>query len=273
MKFVKGIAVVLLLLVVLVGGVAYWGLKNINELVKYAIETVGPDITQTAVTVDSVDIQLLDGRGEIVGLRIANPKGFDSDYVLDMNKVVLQVKPESLLGGVILIQDITVDGVEITAEQKGLNSNNLQALLNNIQQAGSGTSKASTPAESPSGSTDAAAEEVRLAVEKFTFTNNGIQLIATDIADKSFDQALTIPAIKLSDLGDPKVGLTPSELGEAAIKPLIAQAKSAAEKAVKEYAQDEAEAYAKEKLEKELDGKLNEKQKDQLNSLKGLLGK
>ncbi len=65
---IAAVAVVVLLLIVAVVVGA-----SLGKIVKVGIETVAPKITQTSVTVDSVDLSLLSGSAGVNGLVVGNP--------------------------------------------------------------------------------------------------------------------------------------------------------------------------------------------------------
>ncbi len=56
MKAIKIIAGLLIVLVIAVSGVLFFGLSKINGIVEEVIETVGSKTLQTAVSVNAVDI-------------------------------------------------------------------------------------------------------------------------------------------------------------------------------------------------------------------------
>ena len=62
------------LVVILLVAVKFLG-SNLDAIVKKAITRVGPEMTGVSVDVDKVGISLADGRGEIGGLVIGNPRG------------------------------------------------------------------------------------------------------------------------------------------------------------------------------------------------------
>ena len=76
MKKVKKILLIagIGLLVLIVVAVIVVGLF-LGKIVKTGIETVGPKITQTTLTVDAVDVSLLTGSAKVKNLVIGNPAG------------------------------------------------------------------------------------------------------------------------------------------------------------------------------------------------------
>jgi len=225
--------------------------------VKTAVEEIGPKVLGTEVRLAEVKIDIAAGRGELRGLTVANPKGFSAANVFSLGETALEIDTSSITGDVIVINEVLISNAYLLAEQKGLNDTNLQALLDNIE-SGSENSAAKPAAAS---SSDSDAKEILLAVKKFTFTDSKMTLVSEQFGEQSLD----LPPIRLSNLGSKEKGLTPEQLANAVIKPLIAQAKKAAK--------NRLEDLAKEKLNEKLTEKLGKDGAENLNQLKSLFGK
>jgi uncharacterized protein involved in outer membrane biogenesis len=251
MKVFKLLLVLIVFVLVVAVGVLLYLVNNINGIVKDVVESEGPKVTQTDVTLGGVDIQLRKGRGELSDLVIANPPGFDSAEAFHADQLVLQIKPSSLVGDVIIIEEIVVKGVNVTAEQKGLTTN-LQTLLKSVQESAGGEQ------EPASGESD-----IRLMVEKLSFADSSLKLITEDYGSYPVD----LPGLELTNLGSPENGLTPAQLGEAILEPALRQAAKVAQERLKDEAQDKAEEKLKEKAREELGDDAEEK----VNKLRGLL--
>ena len=252
LKIVSGVVIALALIIIVVVVV---GLQNINKIVKVAVETVGTDIAQTEVGLSKVDIQVKEGRGELNGLTVANPKGFSNNNIFTLGKVVLAVDPKSLLGDVKVIDEITISSINILAEHKGVKDTNLQALFDNLKSSsnGPGDQSSSAPEESVGEQ-----KQVLLAVKKVVFADNSVSLSSEEFGDSQF----TIPSFELANLGSKEQGLTPNELALELLKPLV----SKAAKKVRSEIEDELKG----KLEEKALDKLDDDQKDKLNKLKSL---
>lgn len=249
-KIFGGIAV--LIIIVVVAAVAYV-FFNLNYLVKDAVETYGPQVTNTSVNLQSVDIKPLDGSGVLNSLVIGNPSGFDGDHLLKANNVKLQIDPRTVSNDVIVIKDITIDGVDLLAVQQGLTTN-LQEMLKNLQGASS---------KDESSSADES-KEVRLMVENLRFQNNTISLNTESYGSYT----VNLPEIVQSNLGTVSKGLTPKELGVAIVTPFIERAKDAAESRIKEIVKEKVTDKAKAKI----DAKVDEKKAEAKDKLKEKLG-
>ena len=149
-----------------------------------------------------------------------------------------------------MIKNITIDGASIIADLKSLSENNLQTILDQLK-TNSGSGSASQ------GSADAS-PEVRFVVEQFNFTNAKAQVISPQYGEKE----LSMPAIKLKNIGDKATGLTPEQLTQALIKPIIASAKAQVSGLFK--------AKAQAKLTEKLNEKLSAKDKAKIDQLKSL---
>lgn len=256
----KKIILSLLAIIILVlGGITYYALSNLDAIVKTAIEKVGSDVTGSTVSVAGVSITLKEGRGEISGLHLANPKGFDSAHLFHLDKVALDLG--NVFGDVIIIDEVLIDGANIIAEQKG-QTTNLQALLDNIEKNSSAPDETKT--ETKTAEEDNSSEPIRLMIKKFSFINNKASL-ETEQWDP---QVLKVPNIVMTNLGDEKVGLTPEQLSTEVINRLTKSIEKAAKEALKEKAKEEA----KKALTEQLDKNLSDKDKAKLDSLKNVFG-
>ncbi|WOO40590.1 AsmA family protein [Rubellicoccus peritrichatus] len=114
-----------------------------SSVVKSAINTYGPQMTGTDVTVDSVSIQPYIGRGEISDLKVANPKGYSSPEAFTLESVSISLSPSSLLTDTIVINEITISK-PVFAYERELLSSNISTLLDNIKTNTKKTDKAAS---------------------------------------------------------------------------------------------------------------------------------
>lgn len=75
----KKILITLVVVLIVVVGIAYYLLSNIDSIAKGIIEESGTNVLGTQVSVESVSIKLTEGRATILNLAVANPPGF-SDH-------------------------------------------------------------------------------------------------------------------------------------------------------------------------------------------------
>lgn len=256
MKVIKVLLGVLAAVVIIIGVVAVIGLSNLDKIVKTAVEEVGPKVMGTSVQLADVKISLTEGRGELYQLTVANPKGFSNADAISLGEIALEIDPASVTGDVIVINEILITKADLLAELKGLKDTNLQALLNNVKSQSGNTSNSSNA--------DSSSSDVRLAVKKFTFTDSSIQLLSDQFGEK----IIKLPAINLRDLGTAEKGLTPDELANAVMQPILKAAKEAVQDYVEKLAKDKAEEAVKKKLTE----KLGEDGGEKLDQLKSLFG-
>lgn len=263
MKALKIIGIILVLVIGLLAAGGYYLFSNLNSLVKEGVETVGPKVTSTDVNLSSVNISLKEARAEFKGFAVANPAGFKSDNAFSFDNITFDIDPKSLQTDVIVIDEMRISGVNITAEQKGLDSN-LQALIKQINKnvggGGSSTEENATAKEGP---------DVKLAIKSLVFNDNKLNLIT----EKYGDYVVEMPKIEASNLGSATNGLTPAQLGKAIAEPLLKQAKNTAEKRLKKLAEENIKDKAEEKLQEKLDASVSDETKQKLKDVKGLFGK
>ena len=70
-KIVWGIVILVVVVIAVVGGVLYFS----GDVVKAAVEKLGPEMTKAKVTLDKVDLSLTSGEGSLSGLFVGNPSG------------------------------------------------------------------------------------------------------------------------------------------------------------------------------------------------------
>jgi len=204
------IRIVIVLMVLVVAAVIAVSLF-LDKAIKKGVETVGPKVTQVAITLDDVKLSILSGSGEIKGLEVGNPEGYKSPQAIKLGSASLAVVPGSLLTDKIVVKHIRVAAPEITIEGTPKN-NNLTKILENVQQVtgGSSTSTNQTSEPAESGTTK------KLQVDEFTLTEAKVTYI---VAGQSFQ--LTVPDIKLTDLGTGPDGITGAELTNLALSKLL----------------------------------------------------
>ncbi len=251
MKAIKIIIGLVVLVALVIAGGAYYALNNVNGFVEKIIEETGSDITKTRVDVGSVDIKVLEGKGAIYNLSIANPKGYSSSPLFAAKSIALALNIESLTKPVKVIDSISIGEISLLAEQKNVKDTNVQALLDNMQSA-SGAKKETASSDS--------ASDVRIAIKKITFAATVIDLQTEKLGGKK----ITLPAFSLRNIGDAKTGVTPEEAGEQITQQLMAKVKAAVKKELSALLKDEVKTKAKEKIKEKLKENLST---DKLKSL------
>ncbi len=131
-------AVLLILIIVLVIGIS-----NLGPIIKTAVNTYLPSMTQTDVSVANVNVSLFTGEARLNDFVMGNPRGFSDQNALSVNAVTVDVDEKSLAGDTIIIDRIEIQKPVISYELKG-KTDNFRAIINNIKTA-AGPSKPSEP--------------------------------------------------------------------------------------------------------------------------------
>lgn len=234
-KVVIGVVVVLVLAV---AGAGVYLLQNLDGIVKGLIEEIGTETVGQKVSVADVKIKLGEGSASISGLTVANPPGYSNEPVFSLDNISVSIDAGSITGPVYVINEISVDGVSVLAEQKGV-STNVQALLDGMPSA---EGREAAPAESSAGS------DVLLAIGQVNFANGSMELRS----DQFENQKVELKRLNLRNLGTPENGLTPEQIGYEVTNQLVDQIKDAVTDAIAQYAKKEAEKKVREKIGEKL---------------------
>jgi len=103
-----------------------------NRAIRIGVNTIVPEITKTTVRFKKANLSVFTGKGEIIGLVIGNPHGFNTPAAFVMKHVKFMVDPTSFFSNNIIITNVFVDGLKITYEVLNGKSN-IGVILNNIE--------------------------------------------------------------------------------------------------------------------------------------------
>ena len=214
--------VVAALAVVVVGALVFLA-SNLDSVLKAAIETIGPKVTGTSVTVESIQLSVKSGSGTIRGLVIGNPAGYKTPYALRLGEARLEIDPSSILSDKVVIRSISVIEPEVNVEG-GIKENNLSKLLANLQ----GSAGASKPASDAKEPTPEAASK-KLQVDDFLFSKAKVAAKLDVPGIKPL--ALTLPDIHVTQLGTGPEGITAADLTKKVLNQVIQEILPAVTKA------------------------------------------
>lgn len=197
----------LLLIVAVLALGAYFVLAYaLGSIVKAGVNSFGPKLTQTKVELAGASISPLTGSGTLTGLAVGNPKGWSENDAFRLGKVHLDVRPFSVFGDHIVINEITIDGPEFLYETK-IVSSNIKDLLKNIEEFTGGGGKAAT---TKSG------QPIKFVVKKFRLTG-GVAKLGVGAAALP----VPLPPISLDNLGVSEGGITPDQLAGVVMKNVL----------------------------------------------------
>jgi hypothetical protein len=175
----------------------------LDSLAKKGVERVGSDVAKVEVRVANASLGVLSGKGELRGLRVANPEGFQAPSAVAAESVTVEVQPRSLLTGKVVIHSIQIRSPEITFEG-GLQGNNLGKLLENI--------RGTDPAQDQ-------ASQRKLQVDDLLVSGGQVNLTLTLLGSRS--ATVPMPDIHLTQLGQGPDGITSAELSEKLLAVLL----------------------------------------------------
>jgi uncharacterized protein involved in outer membrane biogenesis len=176
-----------------------------------------------------VDIGLIAGRAQLEGLIVGNPKGFAAPAAVKVGKARVRLKLGSILSDRIEIEEITIDGPEVTYEGI-LSKSNFSTILDNVQSFAS-TGERSKPT-TPTVQTPPS-DAKKFLINELNVTNGRVALWVTSGLLGDQNLSVTLPEIHLKDIGKATGGATAAEaLGAvfAALNKASAQAVASAAK-------------------------------------------
>jgi len=236
-------------LIIVIGLALTFLVSNLDRIVKNVIETVGPEVTGTSVSVDAVSISLRSGKGSLARLAIGNPPGFSGADAFTLNEISIGLNLESLMSDVIVIEQILIDGASLNFEQQG-RSSNFQQILDNIETSSDSGGEASDSASDPG---------PRLIVDEFHFTSGSI---TAGLAQLDVQKTIIIPNVVVRDVGRKSGGAAVAEVTRQLLEPVLREAIEAAAGASLDDIKDQVRQQADEVIQEkqvELENKFRNK--------------
>ncbi len=119
-------------IVVVIAGVIYFVISNLDSIVKEAVERIGTEVTKAKVTLVEVEISTTSGKAALRGLTVGNPAGFHTDNVFELGEVSITVDTSSIGSDIIVIKEILIAGPKVTYEL-GSDGSNVDAIKKNVE--------------------------------------------------------------------------------------------------------------------------------------------
>jgi hypothetical protein len=176
----------------------------LGSIVTRGVNSYGPKLTNTRVSLSNADISPFSGSGTLRGFKIGNPAGWSDADLASFGKIHVSVVPSSIRGDHIIINDIDVEAPLFDYETK-LVSSNVNDLLANIEKAGGGSS--APQAKTKSG------KPIKIEVKHFRVRDGVVRLGAGKAAVR-----IPLPNIELTDIGTRENGVTPDQLATVVMK-------------------------------------------------------
>jgi hypothetical protein len=183
---------------------------SLNSTIKVGVESIGPAITGTEVTLEDVDLSLFTGEGQLEKLVIGNPPGFQTENAFYLGVVHVKADLKSIWSDTILIQEIFIDSPEISFESTPEGSN-ISIIHENIGSfARSGGESGRGKSGQKERSQEKSSKEQKIRIDQFII-KNGRVTVSTPLLK---DQMITIglPIVQIRDIGKESGGVTIKEI-------------------------------------------------------------
>ncbi len=184
---------------------------RLDVRVKGKIESAGSELTGVPVRVKRVKLKLARGSGQITGLTVANPVGYEDGYAFQMDLLRLNLGIVSTLRGQPLVLDeLVIDSPVVNFERSAQGSSNLKEISDNVRDNLERADRKLVEEEQKSDETPK--EPIRIAVSKLII--EGVTFNARLVDGKTASG--TLPDIELTDVGGPE-GMTGGGLGSTVV--------------------------------------------------------
>jgi hypothetical protein len=252
------ICVVILTLLIAIAG--FW----IDSMIKAGLETVGPRITGTAMTVKRVRVSLLSGQGRIQGMVIRNPEGFQTENAFKLADTRIRLNIGSVFSNRVVIDEFEVDGPEVTYE-RGRSGSNIDQIQKNVEAFGSAAGP--NPPSSKTAKEDESSRK-KFQINRLLVKNGRVRLSAAFMGGKAF--VVSLPDIELKDIGSDTTGATLKEVMSRVFEAVQTEVGKAVASAGTNLNPELGTAQEK---AKEIGGEAEKAASGVIKNLKGLLGK
>lgn len=198
---IKKIILFLVALTLIAAAAAFFfGSSILSKGIKTAVEKFGPEVTQTAVRLDEVDLSILSGNVTLSRLYVGNPDGYKSEHIFALGQIDVDIDVGSVLSDKIIVNKIYISQPEISYE-KNLLSSNVKALQDNIEAfTGSAEANATKPEQDTLPEVDAPAEagSAKQVVIKQLIIEDGTIFVGLMGAGAT----VPLPRIEMNDIGE-----------------------------------------------------------------------
>ena len=205
MKTCIKIVVFLLVVVIVVGLIA---VVKLDSLIKTSVETIGPQVTGVAVTLEKVSLSLLKGELKLKGLVVGNPEGFSTPSAMSLGSFEARLNVKSLLSDKIIVEQVLIKAPEITYEGS-LKGSNLSKLMEQIGGDEEPPAEEKKPEEKPQPKEQAEGGK-KVIINDLLIEDARVNLSISGLGGHA--APLPLPAIHLQDIGKEKDGASIPEV-------------------------------------------------------------
>ena len=175
----------------------------LGDIVKSAVNRVGPKITQTSVALQAANISPLSGEGTLTGLSVGNPSGWSQGDAFRLAKMHISLEPMSLMKDHIVVNELIIEQPEFLYETR-LVTSNINDLLKNVEKAMGGKDAEATTKEG---------KPIKLVVKKLVLKDGRVNL---GLGGQGV--SIPLPPIDMVDIGVKEGGVTPAQLAFAIMR-------------------------------------------------------
>ncbi len=218
-KFIK---IFIILLIIVFAGIFYL-INSLDSIVKRAVISGGSKVMQTEVSLADVSLKLKSGEAEFNQFKVANPEGFKTESAISLGKIYAKIDTSSLSSDTIIIDKINIEEPVITYEIADNKGSNINVLSNNINEFSSKIkekigSKEDLKEEAP----QETGKEKKMIIKELIVSGGKINL-STPFLEGKVTQ-VSLPSIKLNNLGKNEGGLSGAEIGAKVFQSIIENA-------------------------------------------------
>ena len=106
-----------------------WFVVTLDSRLERDFEETASYLTGVAVTVDSVELSLINGEGTINGIKVPNPKGYSDRNAFEMGSISIDVELGSVFSQPLRVNAILIDQTKVNLEFKEDLQTNVQDIL------------------------------------------------------------------------------------------------------------------------------------------------
>ena len=212
--FIYGGLAMVATIVFVMGSVTYVRF-NIDAVIKNGIEDVGSRALKVPLTVAEAQMSLKTGEGQIIGIRIANPAGFEVGDAFYAPLIQLKVDAAKPAGKAISISELVIDRPIVTLDIVDGRANWVRLR--------DGARAWARRAENPN---EAAASGQAFVIDQVVLSNGTLILRADFLGDETLEAPL--PDARIKDIGTVDEGALPADVARVITEMLVTATERAA---------------------------------------------